>query len=226
MNDERTRVLLGDDHAIFVDALVSALPPRGFRIVGTASDITGTTAAVHRLEPEICLLDRYFADGDGVARLGEIVSGTATKVVVLTADTDARAVRTALATGAAGWVNKMCGLDVLVQAMRSVVAGRTAVELPEARVPAQDHRGQRADARRLASYLTGRERECLSLLVQGAQTAAMAKILGVSTTTVRTHVQAVLTKLGVHSRLEAASFAMRHDLLGGSFDAWRATCSR
>jgi two-component system, NarL family, nitrate/nitrite response regulator NarL len=71
------------------------------------------------------------------------------------------------------------------------------------------------DARRLASHLTGRERQCLALLVEGLDTAGIARRLAVSQATVRAHVQSVLTKLGVHSRLEAASFAVRHHLLDG-----------
>jgi two-component system nitrate/nitrite response regulator NarL len=65
----------------------------------------------------------------------------------------------------------------------------------------------------LAAHLTGREWECLELLVEGLDTTTMARRLGVSRTTIRTHVQALLTKLGVHSRLEAASFAVRNRLL-------------
>ena len=69
----------------------------------------------------------------------------------------------------------------------------------------------RDEPRRLAGYLTCRERDCLGFLVDGLDTSAMAAKLGVA---VRTHVQSVLTKLGVHSRLEAASLAVRHELLG------------
>jgi DNA-binding CsgD family transcriptional regulator len=74
----------------------------------------------------------------------------------------------------------------------------------------------------MASHLTSRERECLMMLVEGLDTAAMVDLLGVSRTTVRTHLQSVLTKLGVHSRLEAASFAVRHrlpDLWSGDISA-------
>ena len=65
----------------------------------------------------------------------------------------------------------------------------------------------------LAEHLTGREWQCLAMLVEGLNTTAMTARLGVSRTTVRTHVQALLTKLGVHSRLEAASLAVRYRLL-------------
>jgi two-component system nitrate/nitrite response regulator NarL len=78
--------------------------------------------------------------------------------------------------------------------------------------PARD-RARSDDARRLAAFLTGRERECLNLLVEGLDTSSIATKLGVSAATVRTHVQSVLTKLGVHSRLEAASYAVRYGLL-------------
>ena len=66
---------------------------------------------------------------------------------------------------------------------------------------------------RLAAYLTIRERHCRRPLVEGLDTAQMAVRLGVSPATVRTHVQSLLTKLGVHSRPEAASLAVRHRLL-------------
>ena len=66
---------------------------------------------------------------------------------------------------------------------------------------------------RLAGYLTTRERQCLRLLVDGLDTAQMAVRLDVSPATVRTHVQSMLTKLGAHSRLEAASLAVRYRLL-------------
>ena len=69
-----------------------------------------------------------------------------------------------------------------------------------------------ADVRWRASYLTDREQQCLTLLVEGLGTAAMANRLGVRTTTVRTHVQSLLSKLGVHSRLEAATLAIRYSL--------------
>jgi DNA-binding CsgD family transcriptional regulator len=81
----------------------------------------------------------------------------------------------------------------------------------------------------MASHLTSRERECLMMLVEGLDTAAMVDLLGVSRTTVRTHLQSVLTKLGVHSRLEAASFAVRHrlpDLWSGEIPAAVAANAR
>ncbi|GAB3277945.1 response regulator [Parasphingorhabdus pacifica] len=204
-------LVLGDDHTIFVEALVAALPERGFHVVETADSLTSTVRSVRRHEPEVCLLDRYFADGDGLDVLGELLRGSpGTRVVVLTADGDAHGMRRAFNDGASGYVNKMCGLGALVRAIEGVVAGEIVAELAAERAP---RLAGTTDALRLAAHLTNRERECLELLVEGAQTTTMAKGMGVSTTTVRTHVQSILTKLGVHSRLEAASFALRHSLI-------------
>ena len=87
-----------------------------------------------------------------------------------------------------------------------------------ARPPApRDH------AHRLAAFLTARERECLLLLVEGLDTAGIATKLGVSAATVRTHVQSLMTKLGVHSRLEAASYAVRYRLLDDEESHFRST---
>jgi two-component system, NarL family, nitrate/nitrite response regulator NarL len=93
----------------------------------------------------------------------------------------------------------------------SDVDNGAVVTVPRPRAPQPSQ--ELADARRLASYLTVRERECLALIAEGLGTDAMAKRLGVSNTTVRTHSQRLLTKLGVHSRLEAASLAIRYSLL-------------
>ena len=68
----------------------------------------------------------------------------------------------------------------------------------------------------LTEQLTPRERQVLALLVQGASGEAISKPLGISPNTVRTHVQSILTKLQVHSRLEAAAFAVRHHLVADS----------
>lgn len=200
-------LVLGDDHAIFLEALATSLPRHGFTVLATADSVAGTVTSVRQHRPEICLLDRYFADGDGIDALSAFAG---TKILMLTADGDARSMRRALSRGAAGYVHKMCGLGALSTAIRAVARGEVAVELSAAPAPCP---AGSAEVRRLAAYLTPREHECLRLIVEGQRTTSMANGLGVSRTTVRTHVQSVLTKLGVHSRLEAACCAMRHGLL-------------
>lgn len=86
-----------------------------------------------------------------------------------------------------------------------------------ARHAAKADPNETADARQLAAHLTDREWECLGLLVQGLNTTAMSATLGISPTTARTHIQSLLTKLGVHSRLEAVALTLRTSLLENNF---------
>ncbi len=157
-------------------------------------------------------MDRHFAGEDGVEAIGSMIAASPrTKILVLSADPDTDGILRALHGGASGYLHKTQGVSALTAAIDRVLRGEVVVSVPKATAARRSTRAD--DAHRLASYLTDRERECLTMLVEGLDTAAMVAKLGVSRTTVRTHVQALLTKLGVHSRLEAASFAVRYRLL-------------
>lgn len=205
-------LVLADDHRVFVDAMATVLTRQGFRISAVAHTVAQAVAAVAGQRPAVCLVDRHFADGDGldaVRRLLAVSPGT--KVVVLSADRDPPGVERALRAGASGYLHKSRPLTALIAALDRILADEIVADPADAAVVPRQSR--RHDAWRPAEYLTAREWDCLALLVEGLDTTAMAARLGVSRTTVRTHVQALLTKLGVHSRLEAASFAVRHRLL-------------
>jgi two-component system nitrate/nitrite response regulator NarL len=205
-------LVLADDHTVFVDAMSTALTRHGFTIRAVAFTIAQAVTVVGRVRPTVCLMDRHFTDGDGldaVARLLEV--SPATKVVVLSADRDPAAVERALDAGASGYLHKSRSLAALTTAVERILDDEIVADV--AGPTAQPGSTRRVGAWRLAEHLTAREWDCLGLLVDGLDTAAMAARLGVSRTTVRTHVQTLLTKLGVHSRLEAASFAVRHRLL-------------
>jgi two-component system, NarL family, nitrate/nitrite response regulator NarL len=215
-----TDLVLGDDHTVFLDALSTVLTQRGFTVSAVASSIADTIESVRKQQPDVCLVDRHFAADDGVDAIGEMLAAsTRTKVLVLTADRDSDGIVRALRAGASGYLHKTRGISALAAAIDRVLNDEVVVDVPAAATMQRPTQGD--DARRLATYLTARERECLALLVQGLSTAAMVSILGVSRTTVRTHVQALLTKLGVHSRLEAASFAVRYGLLDEEDDRER-----
>jgi two-component system nitrate/nitrite response regulator NarL len=210
-----TSIVLSDDHAVLVESLVSVLVRAGFRVPAVARSLTGTIDAVRHHRPDVCLLARRFSDGDGVTAIDRIIAvSPATRILILAADGDTDAMRRAIRLGAAGYVYKTCGVRKLVQALERVVNGAVVLDAPRA----TNVRSEVSEARRLAAHLTARERECLALLVEGLDTSTMTVRLGVSTTTVRSHVQALLTKLGVHSRLEAATFAVRYDLVDHDVD--------
>ncbi|MGH4021357.1 MAG: response regulator [Pseudonocardiaceae bacterium] len=209
-----TALVLGDDHAIFGEAMVGLLTRHGFVVRAVAQSISAVLEAVREHQPDVCLLDRHFVEGDGVDVIGDILGTSArTRVVMLTADHDVDGMVRALQAGAQGYVHKSSSFAALADAIERIVDDDgVVVEVPGQRAPHPSP--ELADARRLAAYLTARERECLGLIVEGLGTEAMADRLGVSKTTARTHAQSLLTKLGVHSRLEAASFAVRYSLLG------------
>jgi two-component system, NarL family, nitrate/nitrite response regulator NarL len=204
------RLVLGDDHVVFLDALSTVLAQHGYVTGAVVRSPGEMIAAVRREQPDVCLIDRHIAldtDAQTISRLRE--ASDRTSVVVLSANPASEAVDRAMDAGASGYVHQSRGIDALVSALERVLNGEVVVDVPDApprRAAEPNH------ALRLAAHLTGRERQCLLMLVEGLDTAAMVQRLGVSRTTVRTHLQAVLTKLGVHSRLEAASFAVRHRL--------------
>jgi two-component system nitrate/nitrite response regulator NarL len=205
-----TSIILGDDHAVFVESLVSVLSSQGFRIPAVARNLSGTIDAVRHHQPDVCLLARRFSDGDGITAISQILAvSPATRIIILAADRDADSMRQAVRLGAVGYVHKTCSVRKLVHTLERVIGGAVVLDAPRA----PSTRSEVSEAHRLAAHLTARERECLTLLVEGLDTTAMTVRLGISTTTVRSHVQALLTKLGVHSRLEAATFAVRYNLV-------------
>jgi two-component system nitrate/nitrite response regulator NarL len=128
--------------------------------------------------------------------------------VVLTALDDHPTVLRAIQAGFHGYLTKGTPVSSFMSAIRSVLDGQQV--FPNVSRNGRSRGGAERDARMLAEQLTAREREVLSLLVQGVSGNRLSKRLGVSPNTVRTHVQSILTKLQVHSRLEAATFAVRH----------------
>lgn len=206
-------LVLADDHVVFLDGLTAILTQLGHRVLAAVHTYAALRDTVGAFRPDLCVLEIKLRDGGGVEMIGALVDHCPyTRVVVLTADPDPGTLQRALSAGAAGYVHKTRGIAALIDVLSRVSAGEIVVE------GSFSQRGAAPDAapvrlRRLVSYLTPRERECLALLTAGHDTARMAATLGVSTTTVRSHVQAVLTKLDVHSRLEAASVAVRYQLV-------------
>jgi DNA-binding NarL/FixJ family response regulator len=206
-----TALVIGDDHSVFLDAMSAVLGQRGYEVT-VARSVPDTIETVRRTQPDVCLIDRNFAGEDGITAISPMLAAsTRTKVLVLSADPDTEGIRQALHAGASGYLHKTRGVSALTRAIERVQRGEVVVDVPKP-APARPLARQ-DDAHRLASFLTVRERECLQLLVEGLDTAGIATKLGVSAATVRTHVQSLMTKLGVHSRLEAASYAVRNRLL-------------
>ncbi len=216
-----TGLVIGDDHSVFLDAMSAVLEQRGYEVT-VARSVPDTIETVRRIQPDVCLIDRNFAGYDGITAISPMLAASSrTKVLVLSADPDTDGIRRALHAGASGYLHKTRGVSALTRAIDRVQRGEVVVDVPK---PAPSRPPGRQDhAHRLAAFLTARERECLLLLVEGLDTAGIATKLGVSAATVRTHVQSLMTKLGVHSRLEAASYAVRYRLVDEEESHFRST---
>jgi two-component system, NarL family, nitrate/nitrite response regulator NarL len=199
-------LVLGGDHLVFLDALSTVLDQHGHEVSAVVSSSASLTESVGR-QPDACVIS-LDATGRECADLVQClhVASPRTAILLVSAYADQRAVLQALEAGAAGYLHKSRRLLALVAGIERGSNGETIVDIPR---ELSVRSSVRVDGKLwLAARLTARERECRAMLVEGLDTAAMVTRLGVSRTTVRTHIQAVLTKLGAHSRLEAASVAV------------------
>jgi two-component system, NarL family, nitrate/nitrite response regulator NarL len=207
------RILIVDDHTLFAEAVKMALGAHGYTVAGIVGSVEDAVPAVRELAPDLVLVDVALPDGNGLA-LGRTIAREhpGMRVVALSGLDDPSAVKEALQGGLHGYVIKDTPVARLVQAIETVLGGDVVVPRSVSPRVAGARTSEEEAAALLVAQLTPREREVLDLLVQGKSGASIGRSLGISPNTVRTHVQNVLTKLQVRSRLEAATFAVRHRL--------------
>lgn len=212
---DEIRVLIVDDGLGLAQAMLLALRRRpGLRVQGPVADETCALQALAEAPVDIVVVDLDRADEQGVALIAAIRTATETRVMAATRHVASPLVELALAAGACGVVPAEQEPAHLVAAFRRAMAGELV--LPVADLPSLVDRLRHARARRpehaLLATLTVREREILGALADGATTSELARELGISPATVQTHVKNVLSKLGVHSKVEAVGTAWRAGL--------------
>jgi DNA-binding NarL/FixJ family response regulator len=200
------RVLVVDDHPVVRQGLRTFLDTQDdLTVVGEAADAASCVRAASTLDPDVILLDLRMPGGDGVRALHDLrAAGTRARVLVVTSFTEPSAVLPAVRAGAAGYVYKDVDPPALAAAIRAVHAGHVLLHPDVARLLADAPAAPPPVVR-----LTGREREVLGELAQGRSNREIARNLGMAEKTVKTHVSAILAKLGVQDRTQAALYAVR-----------------
>ena len=213
------RVLVVDDHRMFAEALEMLLAgEEDVEIAGAVGTGEEALEVVARVGPDVVLMDIDLPGIDGIEatrRIREL--SPLTQVVIITAYQEPAVMAQAIEAGACGFVPKTETADQLVGVIRGAAAGEMILPSGDIRaVLGKLQAAQRArnDADRLIDQLTSREIQILQSIAQGRSTKEVAESLFISQLTVQTHVKNILGKLGVHSKLEAVTFALRHDLIG------------
>jgi two-component system nitrate/nitrite response regulator NarL len=206
------RLVLCDDHRLFMEALASALNGHGHEVVGSTASPDEVVRVVARERPDVCLLDMTFPEGSGLDAARAIRELTpATQVLLLSVTSDPAVLAEALEVGVTGFVRKDESIRSVLVALAQLEAGQVAIDPARLRGTVRVSRaGARPGATEALRHLTERERDVLRLIVRGATTNVIADMLHISVSTTRTHVQNILVKLGVHSRLEAAALVAEH----------------
>jgi len=210
------RVLLIDDHALFRVGLLELLERRGIEVVDAVGDSDVGLRLTRDCAPDVVLLDLRMPGPGGLEILKQIrAEALDRRVAMLTTSTDEQDLIAALQGGANGYLLKDMEPDELVAALEDIVAGKTIVAPELTGVLASALRPEpepAAPAQTPASELTPREQEILCHLAAGQSNKAIARELGISDGTVKLHVKAILRKLAVHSRVEAAVMAVEQGL--------------
>jgi NarL family two-component system response regulator LiaR len=204
------RVQLVDDHAIVRDGLRMLLSEESdIEVVGEAGDGAESVKLAATLQPHVILMDLVMPGMDGIhAMQGIRVVSPSSHVLVLTSFSDDQRVRDAIQAGAIGYLLKDVLKADLLQAIRAAAQGQPTLH-PEAQRHLMRH-VTTPPVRSLVDDLTPRERDVLQLIVCGQRNKEIAASLRITEGTVKGHVSAILSKLAVADRTQAALYAVKH----------------
>ena len=214
------RILLVDDHASFRQTLAFVFDQQpDYEVVAQAGSLAEARRALEGLENDLDLgvIDLSLPDGEGTELIKDLREANEEfAALLLTASVDRTDHARTVEAGAAGVVHKSADVDEILDATRRISEGETLLspeELVEMlRIASQDREEER-EARANIEQLTRREREVLQALSEGLSNKQIAQRLHMSVDTERTHMMNILSKLGVHSRLQALLVAARHGLV-------------
>jgi DNA-binding NarL/FixJ family response regulator len=200
------RIMIVEDHAVVRQGLAALLGSTpDFAVVAQAADGRQAIEQFRRHQPDITLMDLRLPQMGGVEAIGRIrIDFPQARIIVLTTFDGDEDIYRALQAGARGYLLKGMTGEELVDAIRSVHAGKSRIPAPVA---------ERLAERMSAPSLTGRETEVLQLIVGGNSNKEIASALSISEATVKTHINSLLSKLGVTDRTQAATTALQRGIV-------------
>ena len=211
------RVLIVDDHTLFRSGIKLLLERQpGFEVVGEAGDGLEGVKRANQLKPDVVLLDLHMPVTSGLEVIPFLrEEAPDANIIMLTVSEDADDLLAALRAGARGYLLKNIETDFLLNSIRSAANGESVMSSQMA--------GKLADAMRSipisisttveVNKLTPREREIIVMLARGASNKEIARLLDLAESTVKIHVQGILRKLNLASRVQAAVYAVEHNLV-------------
>jgi len=203
-----------DDHRTFAEALALAVGLEKDLASRVAASGTEAVQVARRMRPDVVLMDVVMPGMDGVETIRRILEAhPPARVIVLSAHDDDLVKARALEAGAVSFVSKTAPLADLPELVRRAHHHDELVDPEEVRRLLRllrHRRHQESTERQRANRLTARQIEILQMMADGVPVPEIAQRLNVTSYTLRTHVQNILTRLGVHTKVEALAVAMRH----------------
>ena len=201
MKTDTTRVLIVEDHQVVADGLAALINDQpDMHVIGQAGSVAESLTRAIELKPDLVLIDFRLTDGTGAdAAAGIRQMRPDTKLIFLTREDSDAARFAALEAGASAFIHKSRAAQDVVDAIRTVAEGGSLFTPRSIAQLLNSRREVEAQLERL----TPREKEVLRLMAEGTSSREIAHRLGISYTTVRTHIRSLGSKLGVHSKLEA-----------------------
>ena len=209
------RIMLADDHAIVREGMRALIDKvSDIEVVDQAESGRETVEKCCELAPDVVVMDIAMPDLNGVEATRQITSEVPnTRVLALSVHSGRKMVSAMLQAGASGYLVKKCATDELINAIRTVVDGKTYLSPDISHLVVQDYLNSvPEDLSSAFSILTERERQVLQLVAEGLTTKAIAYDLDVSVKTIETHRQNVMEKLDIHSVAELTKYAVREGL--------------
>lgn len=205
-----SRVVVVDDHPLFVSGLVRMLSERGVTVVGTARSGEEALYLTGQLNPDVVLMDISLPGMSGVEATRQLRrANPGVCVVILTVLAEEATLMEAIQAGAVGYLLKEAPVDDIVAGLQAAASGGSLLAPELAGKLLRRIRKGGGEPEGSRPRLSGREREVLDLMVEGYDNAAIGRTLFISQNTVRNHVAAILFKLEVDNRVQAAVRAVR-----------------